>query len=52
MHNQLIPTKITVPPPRDGYIQRDSLLDKLNAGLRKGNRFTLISSVKRGEDVT
>lgn len=40
----LLSTKLFIPPPRPGLVVRPRLLDKLNAGLRAGQRLILIAA--------
>ncbi|CAG0935245.1 HTH-type transcriptional regulator MalT [Thermoflexales bacterium] len=40
----LLSTKLFIPPPRPGLVARLRLLDKLNAGLRAGQRLILIAA--------
>lgn len=44
MYDRIITTKLTVPPVREGFVPRPHLLERLNEGLKRGSRFTLVSS--------
>ena len=43
--NYLIPTKIMVPPLREGIIKRKTITDKLNNGLVRGSRLFIVTSL-------
>lgn len=43
--NYIIPTKIMVPPLREGIIQRKQINDKLNNGLERASRLFIITSL-------
>ncbi len=40
----ILATKLYIPPPRSGVVTRPRLMDRLNDGLAKGDRLTLISA--------
>ena len=44
MPTTLLHTKLYLPPPRPNLVSRPRLLQKLDRGLREGNRLTLISA--------
>ena len=44
MATQRLATKLFIPPPRTGIVSRPRLIQRLNGGLAKGSRLTLISA--------
>jgi LuxR family transcriptional regulator, maltose regulon positive regulatory protein len=44
MSMPLLTTKLFIPPPRPGLVARPRLLDRLNSGLRPGQRLILIAA--------
>ncbi len=40
----ILPTKLYIPSPRPGVVPRPRLIERLNEGLAKGSRLTLISA--------
>lgn len=40
----LLHTKLHIPPPRPNLVRRPNLIERLDEGLRQGNRLTLISA--------
>jgi len=44
MSMPILATKLYIPPPRPGFVTRPRLIERLNEGLAKGCRVTLISA--------
>jgi LuxR family transcriptional regulator, maltose regulon positive regulatory protein len=40
----ILATKLFIPPPRPGIVQRPRLIERLNEGLSSGRKLTLISA--------
>jgi LuxR family maltose regulon positive regulatory protein len=44
MSTPILATKLYIPPPRPGIVSRPRLIERLNDGLAKGSRLTIISA--------
>src|SRR5512141_638150 len=44
MSAPILATKLYIPPPRPGIVRRPRLIERLNDGVSKGSRLTLISA--------